>query len=648
MSNILNISKSALSAAQVNITTTGHNIANATTEGYSRQVVVQSAAITQATGYGYVGKGVQVVAVNRVYNDFLSSQVNSTQSKLGELSTYHTQISQIDNLLADSSVGLTPALDHFFTSIGNVSADADSPVTRQSLLSSASTLVSQFHGLAAKLTEIGQGVNQQISATVNSINSYATELASLNDQINKSINSTGDSPNDLLDKRDQLITELSEQVQVSVVKDGNSYNVYVGSGQPLVVGKTAFSLSTEASDTDPGRLEVVLSSNGTTIPLSEKQLTGGNLAGLLRFRSETLDEAQNTMGRMATVLASSFNAQHRLGMDLNGDMGGDFFSLTDPVVTASTMNNSTGVVSASITDATLLTTSNYTLSYDGTNYAMTRASDGKRWTDTSLSTLSNTVSAAEGFSFTLDSGTIASGDSFMIKPTANGASGLELAISDVSEIAVAAPIVTDAASTNSGTATISPGTVDSNFALTSVASDITLTYASGSNSFTLSPAQSATVTVNGTTTSYASGASIPYTAGATITFGGISVAISGKPADGDTFTIGSNVDGKGDNRNALLLSALQTTSLVADKTATIEESYSQLVNTIGNKTNEMLVTSQSAEIMHNQAVTDEQSESGVNTDEEATKLIEYQQAYQAAAKLLSTSGQLFDYLLSVM
>ena len=648
MSNILNISKSALSAAQVNITTTGHNIANATTEGYSRQVVVQSAAITQATGYGYVGKGVQVVAVNRVYNDFLSSQVNSTQSKLGELSTYHTQISQIDNLLADSSVGLTPALDHFFTSIGNVSADADSPVTRQSLLSSSSTLVSQFHGLAAKLTEIGQGVNQQISSTVNSVNSYATELASLNDQINKSINSTGDSPNDLLDKRDQLITELSEQVQVSVVKDGNSYNVYVGSGQPLVVGKTAFSLATEASDTDPSRLEVVLSSNGTTIPLSEKQLTGGNLAGLLRFRSETLDEAQNTMGRMATVLASSFNAQHRLGMDLNGDMGGDFFSLTDPVVTASTMNNSTGAVSASITDATLLTTSNYTLSYDGTNYAMTRASDGKRWTDTSLSTLSNTVSAAEGFSFTLDSGTIASGDSFMIKPTANGASGLELAISDVSEIAVAAPIVTDAASTNSGTATISPGTVDSNFALTSVASDITLTYASGSNSFTLSPAQSATVTVNGTTTSYASGASIPYTAGATITFGGISVAISGKPADGDTFTIGSNVDGKGDNRNALLLSALQTTSLVADKTATIEESYSQLVNTIGNKTNEMLVTSQSAEIMHNQAVTDEQSESGVNTDEEATKLIEYQQAYQAAAKLLSTSGQLFDYLLSVM
>ena len=648
MSNILNISKSALSAAQVNITTTGHNIANATTEGYSRQVVVQSAAITQATGYGYVGKGVQVVAVNRVYNDFLSSQVNSTQSKLGELSTYHTQISQIDNLLADSSVGLTPALDHFFTSIGNVSADADSPVTRQSLLSSSSTLVSQFHGLAAKLTEIGQGVNQQISSTVNSVNSYATELASLNDQINKSINSTGDSPNDLLDKRDQLITELSEQVQVSVVKDGNSYNVYVGSGQPLVVGKTAFSLATEASDTDPSRLEVVLSSNGTTIPLSEKQLTGGNLAGLLRFRSETLDEAQNTMGRMATVLASSFNAQHRLGMDLNGDMGGDFFSLTDPVVTASTMNNSTGAVSASITDATLLTTSNYTLSYDGTNYAMTRASDGKRWTDTSLSTLSNTVSAAEGFSFTLDSGTIASGDSFMIKPTANGASGLELAISDVSEIAVAAPIVTDAASTNSGTATISPGTVDSNFALTSVASDITLTYASGSNSFTLSPAQSATVTVNGTTTSYASGASIPYAAGATITFGGISVAISGKPADGDTFTIGSNVDGKGDNRNALLLSALQTTSLVADKTATIEESYSQLVNTIGNKTNEMLVTSQSAEIMHNQAVTDEQSESGVNTDEEATKLIEYQQAYQAAAKLLSTSGQLFDYLLSVM
>ena len=678
MSNILSIGKSALLAAQVAIDTTGHNIANASTAGYTRQVVVQGAVAGQNMGFGYVGKGTEIVEVSRIYSEYLTTQVRSAQTSASQLGTYYTQIQQIDNMLADPTVGLTPVMADFFSSLQDVSSNPSSITARQSLLSSAETLVSQFQSLDEQLSEINDGLNSQIEASVTSINAYAKEIASLNDAIQKALGSSTNQPNDLLDQRDQLVAELSKQVRVSVVSQGNGYDVYIGNGQPLVVGTTTYNLVTEASPTDPNRIEVGYRNNGVTTLLSSDMLSGGNLSGFLEFRSETLDVAQNSIGRIATVLASTFNEQHSLGMDLNGAIGGAFFNVADPLVTASSDNTSSTLVTASIVDPSKLTTSdyklswngtdysltklsdntilstssslanivaaagaegfglavtmptsssNYDLSYDGTNYTLTRLSDNTVLANGSL-TDAQTAATTAGITFSATN-PMASGDQFLIRPTANGASDISLAISDPSEIAAAAPIVASANTANTGTGKISAGVV--NTPLTLPISQVTITFTSATT-YSVTGGLPATGT---------------YTAGTDIDYNGWTVQISGAPANGDVFTIGSNASGTGDNRNVLLLGALQTSDLLAGGTATYQEAYSQLVNMIGNKTSQLEVTSTAANTSYTQAYNAQQSESGVNLDEEEANLLRYQQAYQAAAKVMQTASTLFDTLLAI-
>jgi len=635
MSNILSIGKSALNAAQVAIDTTGHNIANVSTPGYSRQVVLQAATSGQDMGYGFVGKGTDVVAIRRVYSEFLGSQVASAQTSKGQLDSYYSQIQQINNMLADPTVGLSPALQNFFNGLQDVSTSPSSSVARQSLLSASESLVSQFKSLDGQLKEINQGLNSQIQASTTTINSYAVEIASLNDAIQKTQGrSDSNSPNDLLDQRDLLIANLSKEVRVSVVKQPGTYDVYIGNGIPLVIGSKTYNLTNVTSSTDPSRLDVAYQSNGATTTLSGNVLSGGNLSGLLEFRSKTLDVVQNSLGRIATVLATTFNAQQQLGQDQNGktsvvkfgDTGVvDFFKVAAPSVTADNHNAATsGVPSAAISDAKLLTTSDYSLVYDGTDYSVTRLSDGK--------VFASSPATVDGVTFTIP-GTWSAGDKFLIRPTANGAAGISLAITDTTQIAAAAPILGAAAAGNTGTGKISAGVVNNadNYMLDPVA--ITFTSAT-------------TYDVTGTGTGVV-GLTYDPAAGKDISYNGWTVHISGSPASGDTFSVSKNTSGTGDNRNALLLGALQTTNLVAGSSTTFQGAYSQLVNIVGSKTSELEVTSTAADKLYTQAYNAQQSESGVNLDEEAANLLRYQQSYQAAAKLMKTASDLFDSLLAI-
>lgn len=648
MADILSIGKSALNAASVAISTTGHNIANAATPGYNRQVVLQAAVAGQNMGFGFIGKGTEITDVRRIYNDFLGNQILSAQTSKSQLDTYYTQIRQIDNMMADSSVGLSPALQDFFKGVQNVSAAASSAASRQSLLSSADTMVARFQSMDAQLNEIRQGVNDQIVTSVTAINTYARQIAQLNDAIEMALGAgDGKRPNDLLDQRDLAIAELSKEIKVSVVKQGNSYDVYIGNGQPLVVNANTYDLKAVQSPTDPSRMMLAYEKGGATTILSETGLSGGNLSGLLEFRNETLDVAQNALGRVAIALASDFNAQHRLGMDLNGDLGEDFFTVAQPLVNASSRNQGSGNATAAIVDASALTTSDYQLQFDGSKYTVTRMSDGTK-TVLAPSAFPATI---DGVEFGVAAITPSSGDTFMIRPTANGAAGIGVAIRDVAKIASAVPIRTAATSTNAGTGTISAGTVDTNFALATVASPITLTFDEGPpGTLTGFPNVPVNVTVNGVAVAgspFAAGAPVTYTDGATISFAGISFTLSGTPTDNDQFTIASNAGGVGDNRNMLLLGALQAANTIGGKTTNYQGAYSQLVNLIGNKTAELEASSTAADQLLTQAIESQQAESGVNLDEEAANLIRYQQAYQAAAQVMRTASDLFDTLLSI-
>ena len=539
--SILSIGQSALAAAQVGISTTGHNIANAATPGYNRQVVVQSAAQAQNFGFGFLGQGVDVTSVNRVYNEFLGNQVQSAQTTLSGLDSYYSQIQQIDSLLADPTIGLSAAIDGFFAGLQDVSSNPTSIPARETALSTAESLASSFQSLSGYFEDIERSLNGQIQASVSEINSLGAQIAQLNDAIGTAERATGQPPNDLLDQRDQLLLELNKQIKVTVVEQGSDYNVFIGNGQPLVVGTTASTLATVASSTNPEKSEVAfLASNGSLIPLTGSALTGGELGGLLDFRTESLEPAQNELGLVAIGLADTFNTLHESGYGLDGSTGIAFFAAGLPEVGEDSNNTGNAVIGAVISSTSALTTSDYKLQYDGASYTVTRLSDN---TVTTFASFPQTI---DGVTLNLASGAAAAGDSFLIRPTVNGASGFGVAITDPAQLAAAG----------------APGAV-------------------------------------------------------------------------------------GDNSNALLLTGLQTSQTLGNGTLTYQDAYAQMVSQIANKTSELAMSSSVASSILSEATLAIQSESGVNLDEEAANLLRYQQAYQAAGKLMQIASDLFDVLLSI-
>jgi flagellar hook-associated protein 1 FlgK len=646
-SSILNIGLTGLYAAQAGLLTTSHNIANAGTRGFNRQQILQSTNAPQFFGGGFFGQGTDVTSVRRIYDRFLAGQVGAASSQAAQYQTYSNQISQIANLLADSSAGLSPALQDFFGSINAVAADPASLSSRQAMLSGAQSLVARFHSLDARLTEIRDGVNTQITSSVAGINAAAQQIAALNDRIAVvQATGSGQPPNDLLDQRDQLVADLNSLVRVttSTESDG-SISVFIGSGQALVVGAQASSLTAKPAADDLTRIEIGLQGpGGGAIPLPEGLLTGGTLGGLIAFRRETLDPAINNLGRIAIGLAQTFNAQHRLGQDLNGELGGDMFQVASASVVANARNSGTANLAATLGNAADLTGSDYRVSYDGSNYTLTRLSDNRSWTASSLARLPPS-SEPQGFSLDVASGVPAAGDSFLIQPTRKGSADLRLLITDPRDIAAAAPMLTAASVGNTGTGTISAGAVQSTANLGVL--PVTLTYASG-NLSGFPPGLDVTIVHNGEATTHtAPVASIAYSPGDTIQFGGMSFGISGQPNDGDTFAIARNSSGVSDNRNALLLGQLQTANTLLGGSASYQSAYAQMVGVVGNKAREVDLGLNAQQSLVRQAQDAQQSVSGVNLDEEAANLVHYQQMYQASGKVIEIASKLFDQILAL-
>lgn len=550
-SNILSIGQSALAAAQVGISTTGHNIANASTPGYNRQVVTQSAAQAQNFGYGYVGQGTSVAGVTRVFNELLHRQMVNSQAASSASDTYYNELKTIDNMLSDSTAGLNPALSEFFSSVKAASANPSDVPTRQTVLSNAQALSNRLNTMGDRLSQMQADVNTQISGHITTVNSYATQLARLNDTIEQSISVGGNPPNDLMDQRDQLVLELSKIVKTTVVPQGaGSYNVFIGNGLPLVVGKDSFSLQSTTSPTDSSRIEAGYVSNGKVTILGSQTLAGGALGGLLEFREESLDNTQNQLGQIALALAGSFNDIHKSGYGLDGSTGNNLFTIPNPntQLKSSYSDGHTpggAILSVTINDASQVTSSDYKLEYNGTNYTITRLRDGQAVA--SNVTLPQTV---EGLTFAISSGTMVSGDEYSIRPTRNVASNIALNITDVNKLALS----------------------------------------------------------------------------------------------------GSATSGPSDNTNALLLANLQIEQKVTSTNGmqiTFSAAFAQLVSNVGNKSYELKITGESEAQVLESTTTAMQSESGVNLDEEAANLIRYQQAYQAAGKMMQMASELFQILLDL-
>jgi flagellar hook-associated protein 1 FlgK len=630
---------SGLNAAQAALVTTGHNTANVNTPGYSRQSAqISASGGSYVPSVGFFGNGAQVTNVSRSYDEYLTSQLNQAQSMNQSLTTYGTQISQIDNLLASQTAGLAPQMQTLFTHVQAVANTPADTSARHQLISSSQALANQFRSMDQYLTGLNANVNGQMSGMAEQINTYAGQIASLNKQVAMFGNASGtQAPNDLLDQRDQLVSDLSKLVGTKVVvQDGGQFNVFIGNGQTLVLGDKATTLAAVGSSIDPTRTTLATVNNaGTAVQIQEGMITGGAIGGLLQFRNETLSTAQNALGRIAISLADTFNAQQKLGIDLNGDMGSNFFTQTSPGVLSNAANSSAapvGALSAGFADIGKLTTSDYRVDATGPSaFKVTRLSDN-------ATVAADPVTGAyDGLALAFTGGV--AGDTFLVQPTRTGARDLAVSVMDPAKVAAASPLVTGNAASNRGSGTISTAKVDAAYpgSPTQLGSTgLSLKYNSATSTFTGAPAGAvvAAATVNG----------LPVT---TLAFEGITVSISGVPANGDTFTIAKNTGGVSDGSNALLLGALQNKKTMAGGTASFNDAYAQLVSTVGNKARQVQISNTAQSSLTLQIRTAQQSVSGVNQDEETANLLMFQQMYQANAKVIQTASTMFDAVLGI-
>ena len=624
-----------MNAAQMGMATTEHNIVNASTPGFTRQQMVVGQRIGQQTGTGFVGQGVEVSGVKRIYDQFLTAQVRLEQSQASYFNTYTTEIQQVNNLLADSSAGATTAMQGFFDAANTVANSPESVAARQSMLSSAQFVVNRFQAIDQRLTDMASSLNGQISTSVKSVNSSAVQIALLNGAIKRAtINGQGQLPNDLLDQRDQLLSQLNKEIKTTVQEQSDgTVNVYVGTGQPLVFDERAMQLQTVQSSSEPGKLDISYSNNGSFSAIQQSSLQGGNIGAYLTFRDQNLEPARNALGRVAMGLADNLNRQNQLGQDLNGAMGGNLYAVAAPRVDRNAANNpASGIPSVTINSVSGLMASDYQLKFDGAAYTLTRLSDNAA---TKYASLPQSV---EGMTITAPQ-PVTAGDSFIIRPVANGARDLALLTNDYARIAAAAPILGSAAATNSGTAQIGSGSVNAPPPVN----------ASLKNNVTVSFIDATHFSVTDNTAGTVLAASTLYdpNAGATLNYNGWTTQITGTAQANDSFVVAANTNSTGDNRNALLMASMQTQNLMANGTASFQGLYGQLVSDVSTKTHELIITSKAQDSMLAQTVSSQQAVSGVNLDEEAANLIRFQKAYQAAAKAMQIAQTMFDALMAI-
>ena len=619
MSDPLSIGYSALESLQKAISVTGNNIANVNTEGYSRQI----ASFDEQTGYG-----VKISGVERNYDFYLSREVQERTAGQFSATTTSDLASRLNTLLTDPATSAAGVLDNFFSAVQDVANNPSTLPERQVLLGEAQTLTDRFQFIDGRIEALSSEINLRMGTVVSEINGLSASIATLNDKIATSFLRTGKAAPDLLDERDRALSGLSKLVGYSIREnEDRSFDVSMDGGHSLVSKFTAQPLTTFVSTTNPNAMAVAGKAANSDI---SSKITGGELGGLIDFRTNSLDPAQAQLGLIATTISASFNAQQALGLDVNGAAGAALFSSTTPAVTAASANTGSAVVTATIADASALTGDRYGLAYDGAN-----------WQLQNLTTLTgeavNPPATVHGFTITVASGAASAGDSYLIDLVGSGASTFNVVMTDPEKIAAALPVRSSESLANRGSGALTAMTVTSTVVAPTLplASPLTLTFNAGQNRYDVT---------GGATTNLAFTPSTDAD-GVSRTIGGLTFTLSGTPLDGDVITIANNTSASGDNRNMLLMVGLETSKSVEGK-RTYSDEYGSLVTNVAVKARKAQSAADAERVLLQQATTARDNLQGVNLEEEAIQLMRYQQALQAAAQLVSIADTVFQAMLT--
>ena len=444
MANTLGIGTTALSALQRAISTTGQNIANVNTEGYSRQSVSLSARPAQDIGAGYLGSGVQVTSIDRAYNQFLANDVQQRTASSGYYSLYANAAERVDSMLGDPSTSIAQAMDSFFASAEAVANSPTSLPERQVMLSNAETLVQRFDYIVSRIDDVTKEMNSQINSAVSEINQLAGDIATLNNEIAKVSGGSTGLPNDLLDQRDALLVQLSSLVDTkTLAQDDGSLNVFIGRGQPLVTGSVAETLATQ-TDPELGSTSLVtLSAFVAGSSDVSDFLTGGKLGAALTVTDEVVNPTRRELNLLAVGFAETVNAIQEAGDDLQGVDGVALFTETEGVVKTaasvddSTANSGNATVTFTVTDAKLLTGDSYRVDYTATGVNL------RNLTTDAVTTLTANPQTVDGVrvTYTAQAATGAAGanqgDAFIVDPLFQASSLFAVKIDDPAKIAAA-------------------------------------------------------------------------------------------------------------------------------------------------------------------------------------------------------------------
>lgn len=630
MTGILNVGTRALLANQQALQTAGNNIANVNTPGYSRQSVVLQAVEGRTTGAGYYGNGVEVATVLRNHDQFLTRQATLSGSIAAADAKRLERLKQLEDLFQGGPSGLGAAVSDMldaFSDVANAPADHSA---RTVALSRVDETAARFRSTAERMRSIGQAARSELGVAVGNVNSLAARIARANTQI-ALVHGSGHDPNDLLDQRDQMIRELNTLVQTtSIPADDGSIGIFVGS-QPLVLGNTASPLVLSQDEfNDPGKARLTIQRPGLTAPLDAAALGGGSISGLLRFMNNDLVEANNLVGRMALALGTKMNEQHQLGLDAAGVPGGTLLSLSGlPDGLASSANLGAATIAVSIQPppsggSTSLAASDYEMVFTSAT-----AGSVKRLSDGQVTAFGSTPGTALVDGLVLQaSGPASAGDRYLVTPFRQVAVDIDAAFSSPRSLAMASQIAGSAGTTNTGTLALQSLLAQSPDA--NLTQTVTLTFTGAGN-----------FNVAGTGTGNPSG--VAYVPGQAISFNGWSLTLKGAAKAGDTFTVRANAFPSTSGGNAEAMLALRDAAMFDGAPAS--DGFAALMSQIGVQVQSAGFAATISQSIATNIEADRSAVSGVNLDEEAARLLQFQQAYQASAKILQVSQSMFDSLL---
>jgi flagellar hook-associated protein 1 FlgK len=636
--SLLSIGTRAMFANYAALQTTGHNIANANVEGYSRQRVELQTSQGQFTGAGFFGKGVDVATVTRMHDEFLTREAASASSVAAADATRAEQLARLENVFPPGEAGLGYATSELLNAMVDLANQPADTSAREVVLARAQDMAARYASAGAQLDTLQAGVVQDLKLDVAKVNELTQRIAQVNDQIAQ-VAGYGQPPNDLLDQRDQLIKELSGLVQVTTLPaDDGTVGVFLAGGQRLVLGTQVTQLAVVSDEFDISRLSLAVVEQGQARALPPSLVAGGSIGGLLRFQNEDLVAARDALGRLAASVATRLNEQQALGLDLRTPpgSGAPIFSFGAPQALPAAGNardasgNFISSVTLAIADASALMASEYELAPDSATpgqYLLTRRSDGLVRSIASGDTV-------DGLTITVGPPAPAAGERFLLQPVSRAAVDMRRVLDDARGIASASPLQASTGLTNTGTAAIGSLTIVDPAVDPDQTATITFTSASGDYAWELRDRVSNALLSSGTGT---------WQAGQPIALNGFELELSGVPANGDTLSVTRTAFPAQNNGNALAMAALRDEAMVGGQTIT--DAYASVMAGVGIKVQTARTAADISAVAADAAQAQVDSASGVNLDEEAARLLQFQQSYQAAAKILQVAQSVFDTLL---